>query len=174
MRWHWPKFSHALRSPLTTHLCTCSYSALKKYIFQLEKQVHDSNETGDLEANERSRLMANERGETSMNTRAADRFFAGLLDKELEKIVKFYIETEADVAKDIETLEADIAQKDAEGPSPAGSEYDEDDDDEDDEEDEDAKLRRRKSEYSLEQRRPLTPFAACVTHVRESCASWWC
>lgn len=119
-----------------------SYSALKKHIFQLEKQYHDGESAlHDLEAfNERSRLMANEAG-NGVPMKSADVIFSGLLDKELEKIIEFYKEQEADVERVLETLETDIMKKDAEGPSFGYSEYDDDEDDDDDDDDEDAKRR---------------------------------
>lgn len=117
------------------HAVVARYSALKKYIFQLEKQYHDEGSAlHDLEAsNERSRLIASGTGST---TKMADKIFTGLLDKELDKIVTFYQDQEAELAKDIQTLETDIAEKDAQGPSPPGSEFDDDEDDDDDDDEE--------------------------------------
>lgn len=62
----------------------------------------------------------------------ADDMFSSLLDRELEKIVRFYREQEAEVLRELYQLEADIAQIDAEGPS-VRSPYDEFDEDEEDE-----------------------------------------
>jgi phosphate transporter len=120
-----------------------SYSALKKQIFQLEKQYHDGESAlHDLEAfNERSRLMTSETSGNGVPTKSADIIFSGLLDKELEKITEFYKEQEADIERDLETLEADIISKDEEGPSFGYSEYDDDEDDDDDDDEEDAKRR---------------------------------
>lgn len=109
----------------------------------MEKQYHDESSTvHDLEAsNERSRLMTGESSNGPLASKMADRIFSGLLDKELDKINKFYHDQEADIARDLETLEADISQKDKERPSPANSEYDDDDDDDDEEDEDDAKRR---------------------------------
>jgi phosphate transporter len=73
----------------------------------------------------------------------ADKIFSGLLDKELQKIVLFYKDQERDLGRDLENLEKDIAQKDAEGPSPADSAYEDDDDDEEDDEDDDYRNKNR-------------------------------
>ncbi|CAG8648689.1 16792_t:CDS:2, partial [Acaulospora colombiana] len=91
------------------------YSALKKYIFQLEKQFHETDSAlNDLEAShERSRLISSNRHAAGL--KAADTIFSGLLDKELDKIILFYAEQEADLKKDIEMLERDIVIKTAEG-----------------------------------------------------------
>lgn len=91
----------------------------------------------DLEAsNERSHLM------TADGLSKADKLFSGLLDKELQKIVLFYKEQEAELARDIETLERDIAQKDTEDPSPHDSAYEDEEDDEEDEDEDDYNKRR--------------------------------
>lgn len=115
-----------------------SYSSLKKHIFALEKQYHDHGlALRDLEAsNERSHLM------TADGLSKADKLFSGLLDKELQKIVLFYKEQEAELARDIETLERDIAQKDTEDPSPHDSAYEDEEDDEEDEDEDDYNKRR--------------------------------
>lgn len=109
---------------------SCSYSSLKKHIFALEKQYHDHGlALRDLEAsNERSHLM------TADGLSKADKIFSGLLDKELQKIVLFYKEQEKELARDVENLQKDVAQKDTEGPSPTDSIYEDDEDDEDDDE----------------------------------------
>jgi phosphate transporter len=128
-------------------LFVASYSALKKYIFQLEKQFLDNDSAlHDLEAShERSRLIASG---TASTVKIADKIFTGLLDKELDKIVTFYKDQEAELEREIHALEADIELKDAQGPSPARSEYDDDDEDDDDDDEEPGKrseCRRKRS-----------------------------
>jgi hypothetical protein len=107
----------------------------------LEKQFHEADSAlNDLEAShERSRLISSNRHAAGL--KAADTIFSGLLDKELDKIVAFYTDQEAELKKEIEALERDIVLKTAEGPSPVGSDYEDDDDDEDDEDEEDGKRR---------------------------------
>ncbi|KAG8798842.1 low-affinity phosphate transporter, partial [Serendipita sp. 399] len=150
-----------------------AYSALKKYIFQLEKQYHDSTTLGgaaatDLEAtDERTSLLLrttttnllhhnnrdeDEHGNSAqfVNNRdsrhlralqSADKIFSGLLDKELEKIVRFYRTIEADLHRDMVALESDVAMKDAQGASPTNSGFFDEDDEEDEEDEEDGKGR---------------------------------
>ena len=122
------------------------YSALKKHIYALEKQYAGvDGRIDDLEAatNERSTLLGGDvRGGLGLGGGAAadgggggcpaDDMFSSLLDRELEKIVRFYREQEAEVLRELYQLEADIAQIDADGPS-MRSPYDEFDEDEEDE-----------------------------------------
>ena len=91
----------------------------------------------DLEAatNERSTLLGDGHGLGGAGGgggHPADDTFSALLDPELEKIVRFYREQEAELLREVHQLEADIAQIDADGPS-MRSPYDEFDEDEEDE-----------------------------------------
>ena len=63
----------------------------------------------------------------------ADDTFSALLDPELEKIVRFYREQEAELLRELQQLEADIAQLDVSEPG-AGTPYGYFDEDEEDEE----------------------------------------
>lgn len=94
----------------------------------------------DLEAatTERTTLLGDVRGFGGVGVgvgggHPADDTFSSLLDRELEKIVRFYREQEAELLRELHQLEADIAQLDADGPS-ARSPYDEFDEDEEDDE----------------------------------------
>ena len=138
-------------SLLNPCLSFARYSALKKHIYALEKQYAGvDGRMDDLEAatNERSTLLGGggdvrdgfgfgfgggaATGGGGGGGHPADDMFSSLLDRELEKIVRFYREQEAEVLRELYQLEADIAQIDAEGPS-VRSPYDEFDEDEEDE-----------------------------------------
>jgi len=113
------------------------YSALKKQIYALEKQyVGVDGWIDDLEAatNERATLLGGvgELGGAG-GGHLADDMFSSLLDRELEKIVRFYREQDAELLRELYQLEGDIARLDVEGPlaSPPYDEFDEDDEDED-------------------------------------------
>jgi phosphate transporter len=112
------------------------YSALKKHIYALEKQYAGVDGwADDLEAatNERATLLGDVHGLGGAGGgHPADDTFSSLLDRELEKIVRFYREQEAESLRELHQLEADIAQLDAAGPT-ARSPYDDFDEDEEDE-----------------------------------------
>lgn len=109
-----------------------AYDALKKAIYQLEKQQAGSF-YGDLEANEETALMA---GSSSQGT-STDNIFVSLLDRELKKICTFYTTPEKELAEEIEHLQHLVQQQEEVGPD-AGHQYmDGDTEDDDDEEDED-------------------------------------
>ncbi len=123
---------------LRTNVSFPRYSALKKHIYALEKQYAGvDGRIDDLEAatNERSTLLGEVHGlgGGAGGGHPADDTFSSLLDPELEKIVRFYREQEAELLREVHQLEADIAQIDADGPS-MRSPYDDFDEDEEDEE----------------------------------------
>ena len=119
------------------HVSFPRYSALKKHIYALEKQYSGvDGRLDDLEAatSERTTLLGEVHGLGGPGGgHPADDTFSSLLDRELEKIVRFYREQEAESLRELHQLEVDIAQLDAAGPS-ARSPYDEFDEDEEDEE----------------------------------------
>jgi hypothetical protein len=135
--------------PTPTSRAFPRYSALKKHIYALEKQYAGLDIDGradDLEAltNERTTLLGGGPGgvggggsggpaDAHAHAHPADDTFAALLDPELHKIVRFYREQEAELFRELQQLEADIAQRDAEGPG-AVYPYDEFDEDDEDEE----------------------------------------
>lgn len=115
----------------------CSYDALKKHIYQLEKQqVNLRRSYHDLEANEETSLMENE------GVASTDVAFIPLLDRELHKICTFYSLQENELLDEVAALQRLVEHQEAQGPD-AGYQYtdqhidgedDEDDDDEDDDE----------------------------------------
>lgn len=126
-----------------------AYSALKKSIYQLEKRQHElrSQHPDDIESNERSALMGHD------GSSPTDSFFVPLLDKELQKITKFYEAQERTLLADLEGLEELVKMKDEENVSDDRYVDEEDDDDDDDDDD-----RNRKS-LSRERgnKRPISP-----------------
>lgn len=114
----------------------CRYDALKKYIYQLEKQQNtlDRSYTRDLESNEHSSLMGRG-GDTG-----SDAVFVSFLDKELKKITLFYEHQEKELMDEVTELEEQAIQQEEAGLA-AGMYYEDgfegDDDDDDDDEDED-------------------------------------
>ncbi|KAG1736298.1 SPX domain-containing protein [Suillus lakei] len=113
-----------------------AYDVLKRYIYQLEKrqQRPDGIEPSyhDLEANEQTTLVDH------ADTSGADSLFKPLLDRELQKIVRFYEAQERELLGELAALEQSITQQDEAGLE-AGLNYmdeDEEEDEEDDEEDE--------------------------------------
>ncbi|KAH9481898.1 putative transporter C3B8.04c [Psilocybe cubensis] len=109
-----------------------AYDALKKYIYQLEKQQsgRDLSLSRDLESNERSALL-NEADATE-----TDGMFIPLLDRELRKIVAFYEQQSKELLDDLEDLEKDVILQDEIGLQGGEhyddyEEYDEDDNDND-------------------------------------------
>lgn len=77
------------------------YDALKKYIYQREKQQHDFGQSyQDVEANERTALVG--AGDAHPTT---DSIFVSLLDRELRKITLFYENQEKEMLEDLHELE---------------------------------------------------------------------
>ncbi|TRM57048.1 SPX domain-containing protein, partial [Schizophyllum amplum] len=86
-----------------------AYDTLKKFIYQVEKQQHDLDQSyTDLEAHERTSLV----GE---RTSHADDLFIPLLDRELRKIVAFYERQEQELLRDLAELERMVKEQDEEG-----------------------------------------------------------
>lgn len=116
----------------------CRYDALKKHIYQLEKQKAGLQESyHDLEANERTSLMTGE--PSSVNVGDTDAFFLPLLDRELRKICVFYETEEHRLTDDLAALQTDIERQEESGPY-AGHRYLDEEGDEDDDEDDDFQL----------------------------------
>lgn len=108
-----------------------SYDALKKYIYQLEKQQHDLGRSSlDLEANEREYLIQ------QTNQNATDALFVPLLDKELKKITLFYESQEKELLDAVTDLEKMVAEQEEAGLD-AESHYLDDEFEDDDEDDDD-------------------------------------
>lgn len=108
----------------------CSYDALKKYIYQLEKQQVNREEivAHDLEAGEGSALLG---GSDSTKT---DTVFIPLLDEELRKIVLFYGMQEKEFFEELEDLEEAVQKQEEADVTGAGRYTDySDEEDEDDE-----------------------------------------
>ncbi|KAF8885871.1 SPX domain-containing protein [Gymnopilus junonius] len=107
-----------------------SYDSLKKFIYQLEKQQsgRDAVLVRDIEANEHSSLLG---GQHAADT---DPLFIPALDKELQKVVHFYLQQEKELFEDLAELEKEIERLD-EADFPEGYHYEDfDDEDEDDDE----------------------------------------
>lgn len=102
-----------------------SYDALKKYIYQLEKQ-QAGHLVADLESGERASLLD--------QTDATDALFIPLLDRELSKIVTFYKHQEQELMEELQDLEKDVALQDELGlrGEETWGRYTDDDDEEDD------------------------------------------
>ncbi|KAJ3518184.1 hypothetical protein NLJ89_g10 [Agrocybe chaxingu] len=135
-----------------------AYDALKKYIYQLEKQQagHEHLLAHDIESNERSSLLR--QGDAS----STDSLFIPLLDRELKKIVLFYEHQEKELLDDLEELERDVELQEEIGLR-GGEHYQ--DFDEEDEEDDDSisrspvgtRRRRKSSSAARGQRLPGGP-----------------
>ncbi|KAI0750174.1 Sodium/sulfate symporter, partial [Daedaleopsis nitida] len=111
-----------------------AYEALKKHVYQLEKQKAGLQESyHDLEANERTSLMGSS-GAMGVSEASTDAFFIPLLDRELRKICMFYEMEEQRLSDDIALLQEEVERQEASGPY-AGHQYLDEDGDEDDEED---------------------------------------
>ncbi|KAI9067720.1 Sodium/sulfate symporter [Trametes sanguinea] len=111
-----------------------AYDALKKYVYQLEKQKAGLQESfHDLEANERTSLIGV--GADATNT---DSLFIPLLDRELKKICLFYESEEQRLSDEVSALQQEVEQQEQNGPY-AGHQYmdSENDGDVDEEEDDD-------------------------------------
>lgn len=106
-----------------------SYDALKKYIYQLEKQQHDHetlNHTSHRDLEHAALLEDHDVSDT-------DALFIPLLDRELKKITRFYESQEKELCEDLTELEKDI-QKQEDAGMEGGDRYLEQSDDEDDDE----------------------------------------
>ncbi|KAF4613446.1 hypothetical protein D9613_008141 [Agrocybe pediades] len=112
-----------------------AYDALKKHIYQLEKQQfsHEHSQSHDIEAQESSSLL---HGQDTSNT---DALFIPLLDRELQKIVAFYQQQEKELLDDLNDLEKDVQEQDDIGLQGGehyrdyeDDEHEHDDDDDDD------------------------------------------
>lgn len=119
--------------PILTCCNPGRYDALKKYIYQLEKQQsgRDLSLSRDLESNERSALL-NEADATE-----TDGMFIPLLDRELRKIVTFYEQQSKELLDDLEDLEKDVLLQDEIGLQ-GGEHYDDYDDYDEDDNDNDS------------------------------------
>ena len=133
-----PGASAALAVHLST-VCFLRYSALKKHIYALEKQYAGlDGRIDDIEAatNERATLLGGVRALGGAGGgHPADDTFSSLLDRELEKIVRFYRDQEAELLRELQQVEGDITQRDVDG---ASAVFPYDYLDEEDEEDEEA------------------------------------
>lgn len=128
-----------------------AYDVLKRYIYQLEKrqQRPDGIEPSysDLEANEQTTLVDHS------DTPGADSLFKPLLDKELQKIVRFYEAQEQELLNELAVLEQSITQQDEAGLE-AGLDYmDEDEEDEEDDEEDEYNMLSRSEDYGKRSRR---------------------
>lgn len=113
----------------------CSYSALKKQIYIIEKENHQwraSRETQ--ESSEYTGLI-------TRTENAGEAAFEHLLDRELKKITLFYQTQEKELLDQLAELEVLVALKEEEGPQAGYGHVDDEDDDDDDEDDlEDSRL----------------------------------
>ena len=116
----------------------CRYDALKKYIYQLEKQQVNNEEIvpHDLEAGEGSALLGGH------DATATDAVFIPLLDEELRKIVFFYEMQEKEFFEELEELE-EAVQKQEETDLTGAGRYTDLSDGEDDDDDDDSMSRSR-------------------------------
>ncbi|KAH9847813.1 Sodium/sulfate symporter [Lenzites betulinus] len=106
-----------------------AYEALKKHVYQLEKQKVGLQESfHDLEANEHTSLIG-----AGVDAASTDALFTPLLDRELKKVCLFYETEEQRLSDEVSTLQHEVEQHEQNGPY-AGHQYidDEDPDDEDD------------------------------------------
>ncbi|CDO75104.1 hypothetical protein BN946_scf185010.g29 [Trametes cinnabarina] len=111
-----------------------AYDALKKYVYQLEKQkVGLQDSFHDLEANERTSLIG-----LGADAASTDPLFIPLLDRELKKICLFYESEEQRLSDEVTALQQEVEQQEQNGPY-AGHQYldSENDGDADEEEDDD-------------------------------------
>lgn len=124
------KFSHSLQFNSVPDWADkyLAYSNLKKTIYLMEKELPSVPNApySDVE-NESAGLLSN------ADSSDTDRTFVPLLDKELNKIVEFYLKKEAELKADLHQLNEDLERtenEDFEDDSDFGM-SDEDDDDED-------------------------------------------
>jgi phosphate transporter len=158
------------------------YDALKKYIYQLEKQSVNQPYR-DVEANENSSLIAHADHAQGRNT---DALFVPLLDRELEKISRFYDKQQSQAIEDVQELET-LIHEEENRPTRRWEDIVEDEDDEDEDDDELGHLergpsrspdrRRRRPSISVdtnangqqESAPPLSPLITSLpTPIRES------
>lgn len=126
----WEEYIACVIDPLNLKpliLYVYSYSALKKQIYQFEKQHTDWTRSGDdLEANQ-----------PLMGPASTNEAFTALLDRELTKIKSFYETQEKELLDELEDLSELVIQKETESlasrsySAPSVDEDDEDDEDED-------------------------------------------
>ncbi|KAI0667948.1 Sodium/sulfate symporter [Trametes maxima] len=110
-----------------------AYEALKKHVYQLEKQKVGLQESfHDLEANERTSLI----GAVGSDAASTDALFIPLLDRELRKVCLFYETEEQRLSDEVSALQQEIEQQEQNGPY-AGHQYMDDEEDPDDEDDDD-------------------------------------
>lgn len=109
-----------------------SYDALKKYVYQLEKQqVGLRDAYHDLEANESTSLMG------GTDSSLTDAQFIPLLDRELKKICLFYELQVKEVLEDADELQRLVEKQEENGPDGEHHFMDDDDDDDDDDDEDD-------------------------------------
>ena len=123
------KFSHSLQFNSVPDWADkyIAYSNLKKSIYTLEKDAVDSmantsvyrDRPDDIE-NESAALLAGHSSET-------DPVFLPLIDKELRKVVKFYVSKQKELFAEVDRLEWDLTKVEEEG-IPQESDRDESDD----------------------------------------------
>ncbi|KAG1842498.1 SPX domain-containing protein [Suillus subalutaceus] len=128
-----------------------AYDVLKRYIYQLEKR---QQRTGgiepsyhDLEANEQTTLVDHS------DTSDADSLFKPLLDRELQKIVRFYEAQEKELLGELAALEQSITQQDEAGLEAELNYMDEDEEDEEDDEEDEYNMLTRSEDYDKGSRR---------------------
>jgi phosphate transporter len=116
----------SFRTVFTFLVIRASYDALKKYIYQLEKQ-QAGHPVADLESGERTSLLT---GATD-----TDALFVPLLDRELTKIIAFYGHQLKELTEELQDLEKDVELQDEMGlqGEETWGHYEDDDDEEDDE-----------------------------------------
>ncbi|KZT06062.1 Sodium/sulfate symporter [Laetiporus sulphureus 93-53] len=111
-----------------------AYDALKKAVYQLEKQQAGLGESllegHDLEANEETALIGH-----PVDHLSTDSLFVPLLDRELKKICIFYEAQEKELLDEVKQLERLVEQQEEVGPD-AGHQYTDADTDDDEDEDE--------------------------------------
>ncbi|KAI9001489.1 Sodium/sulfate symporter [Trametes punicea] len=109
-----------------------AYDALKKYVYQLEKQKAGLQESfHDLEANERTSLIG-----IGADAANIDALFIPILDRELKKVCLFYEAEEQRLSDEVSALQQEIEQQEQNGPY-AGPQYMDHEEDADEEEDDD-------------------------------------
>lgn len=127
-----------------------AYDVLKRYIYQLEKRQQQMGgiEYHDLEANEQTTLVHHG------DTYDADSLFKPLLDRELQKIQRFYEAQEKELLVELAALEQSITQHDEAGLEAGLNYMDEDEEeDEDDDEDDEHSILTRSEDYDKGSRR---------------------
>ncbi|TFK93792.1 Sodium/sulfate symporter [Polyporus arcularius HHB13444] len=116
-----------------------AYEALKKHLYQLEKQKAGLHEAyHDLEANERTSLMGS--GPSASDLTNTDAFFIPLLDRELKKVCMFYEMEEQRLSDEVKALQQEVERQEENGPYAGHQFEDEEDADEEDEEDDEFDL----------------------------------